>query len=409
MSPPTPPTHHTLEDASYLASTQHRFFTFTPAALAEQRRSTNALALGRVAALTMPIATTTATATATGEEGTATDTPAGTPAGTLTGSSLASSGLAGSDITPADELLLLRYYASQLLKICTHFSVSSPVRATALTFLHRLYLRLSPITAHPKTLLLPLLFLALKCESGGQSTSWFVRTAAELGLKTTKAELLAPEVMVAMNLRWSFAVRHPWRAVEGVKAELTAALDNEAGVVREGAGGERPAGVDRKRILAACGEARQLLTMRALETDVAFLFTPPQQTLGALHAADAALAQWYVALKLPAGGTRDKLLATIAAAASYLDGSGAADAYGGLIRVGGEEVAQADAARVDKKIHLLKKAMAAASDVGGAKREAEREREEEERRRKKRKVEEGKLRRDLDVFGEDLRGDASAA
>src|SRR5690606_13972336 len=105
-------------------------------------------------------------------------------------------------LTAHHTIKLLTHYTLTLSKLCQHFGVPSAVRSTAISFLHRLYLHLSPVTTHPKTLLLPILLLAMKNELGATSISQFIRTAEEVGLSTTKKDLLAPELMIAAGLRW---------------------------------------------------------------------------------------------------------------------------------------------------------------------------------------------------------------
>lgn len=338
-----------MDDSTYLSSTQHRYFTFTPKALATLRESTSTLSHA---------------------------TPSTSP-----------------PLTASEELTLLTYYTTVLSSICTHFQTSSTVRATALTFLARLYLRISPSTVHPKTLLLPLLYLSLKSELGGQSTSWFIRTAAELKLNTTKEELLAPEIMVAMNLRWSFLVRHPWRGLEGVKAELLGLL---AGTYK-GPRHNAPAALQRDRaaVEKACAIARTTLTNKALFGDAQFLYTPPQVMLAALRQADREVAEFWVCMKFT-DPVRGKLLQTIR---ECEEGTLTEGERKGLLRRPVMEVTQElrmEAKRIDKKLFFWKegkveKKREGEGDGGSA--------EEEERRAKKRKVEEERRQEDAAVFG----------
>lgn len=135
-----------------------------------------------------------------------------------------------------------------------------------------------------------------------QSTSWFIRTAAEAGLTITKEELLAPEINIAMNLRWSFQILHPYRGIEGVKLELLALAAGQYPSLHRHQQGQFP----RERVEKACGKARVLLTGCALFTDVYFLYTPSQITMAGLWAQDPQLIEYYLGVKFAAGDGADK-------------------------------------------------------------------------------------------------------
>lgn len=134
-----------------------------------------------------------------------------------------------------------------------------------------------------------------------QSTSWFIRTAAEAGLTITKEELLAPEINIAMNLRWSFQILHPYRGIEGVKLELLALAAAKYPSLDRHQQGQFP----RERVEKACGKARVLLTGCALFTDVYFLYTPSQITMAGLWAQDPQLIEYYLGVKFAAVAADD--------------------------------------------------------------------------------------------------------
>jgi cyclin H len=154
--------------------------------------------------------------------------------------------------------------------------------------------------------------------------------AAEIGVKTTKEDLLAPEINIAMNLRWAFHVLHPYRGVEGLKLELYAialgtykappvapdvpgptAAQAQARLFKsvEENGGGKSVGSVIERIESVCGKARLLLTGPALFTDVYFLYTPSQITLAGLWCLDRALAEFLIDIKFSHNQrVREKLL-----------------------------------------------------------------------------------------------------
>ena len=286
-----------MEDSAYLQSTQYRHFTFTPTALSQLRATTNALATQRL------------------QDSLHSAVQAGDPA-------LSSPSPPPPPLTAHEELKLVSYYLTMCVQLCEHFRTGSAVKATCVAYLQRIYLRVSPLQTHPKTLLLPILFLAYKAEQGVQSASWFIRTAEQVSLTITKEELLRPEIDIAMNLRWSFHVLHPFRAVEGIKAELLAIAagiyqgpnDNGAGADAEG----EPLrarfdamGGSRDRVDRACARARALLTGSALLTDVYFLYPPSQIALAAVWAHDAELVDFFLRVKFGGDGVRTRLAAVL--------------------------------------------------------------------------------------------------
>lgn len=290
-----------MEDDIYLQSTQYRYFTFTPQKLSEIRHHTNALASTRLQSdLQSLISSGDLTPSSASPDPSASPNPNNKP-----------SILERAPLTPSEELKLVSYYLTTLVALCDHFKTGSAVKATALTFLSRIYLRISPLQIHPKTLMLPILFLAFKSETGMQSANWFIRTAAEANLTITKEELLAPEINIAMNLRWSFHILHPYRGVEGVKLELLALA---AGVypgqqVDRGGGGKSP--FTRERVEKACAKARTLLTGSALFTDVYFLYTPSQITMSGVWTQDPSLVEHYLGVKFASEKTRARLLRVV--------------------------------------------------------------------------------------------------
>jgi cyclin H len=317
-----------MEDETYLQSTQYRYFTFTPKKLSDLRRHTNAIASQRLhddlqsAILAGDITPTPDTADPSPDK------------------PVPASILDQLPLTAEEELKLVAHYATTCVKICEHFKTGSAVKATALTFLQRIYLRISPLQIHPKTLLLPILFLALKSETGMQSASEFIRTAAEIGLKTTKEELLSPEINIAMNLRWAFKVLHPYRGVEGVKLELLAIAQ---GTYRSPGGGAgegvevkaafEAIGGGRERVEKAWRVSRSLLTGPALLTDVYFLYTPAQVTLAGVWAADREVAEFYLGMKIKDGRVREKLTRVVRECAEWhlLAQRGEENPYPGLL------------------------------------------------------------------------------
>lgn len=134
-------------------------------------------------------------------------------------------------------------------------------------------------------------------------------------------------------LRFTLDVRQPNRGLKGVMMELDNAVEGRPdarlkGEIEalpepgEGAKTSWRAGTAaRERVQLAYTAARGLLDSPALLTDAYFLFTPSQIVFAALQLADPPLAEWYLALKLPASSPiRPKVLATLRACGEVLAG-----------------------------------------------------------------------------------------
>ncbi|TGZ84286.1 hypothetical protein EX30DRAFT_338819 [Ascodesmis nigricans] len=326
-----------MDNSGYILSTQNRHYSFTPTELSSLRKHTLELSL----------------------------TPLASPPA----------------LTAHHTLKILTHYTLTLSKLCHHFGVPSAVRGTAITILHRLYLHLSPVTTHPKTLLLPILLLAMKTELGGTSISQFIRTAEEVGLSTTKKELQSPELMIAAGLRWSLTVRHPWRGLDGAMVVLIREFGDQ----------------EDARIRKASQKARQWLTGDCFMTDAGFLYTPSQLLWAALWAQDQELIDRYMK-----GRFSDEVAEKIKECADvFVFGTRKiAGCEEEAIRWGGavnEKELVSEAKVGDRMVHLARKEL----DQGRKRAEEEalgREAEERERRKKKRKMEMEKMKAD-DVFG----------
>ena len=166
------------------------------------------------------------------------------------------------------------------------------------------------MTYHPTDILKTALFFATKTENHYFRLTKF---ADAIG-KTTPEDVLASEFLLTQGLRFTFDVRHPFRALEGAVMELQAlsrggipALPN-GGAVTE----TRPHNMER-RVRDAHGKAREYLKTSALFTDAYFHFTPSQIMMAALMIADKELTEWYIKCKFPATARelQQKVLVTL--------------------------------------------------------------------------------------------------
>jgi cyclin H len=173
-------------------------------------------------------------------------------------------------------------------------------QATAIQYIKRFYITNSLMTYHPTSILKTALFFATKTENHYYRLTKF----AEAIGKTKPEDVLASEFLLTQGLRFTFDVRHPFRALEGAVMELQAIAHSalpplpgsEAVQVPESFGDTKEVV---KRIREAHGKAREYLKTSALLTDVYFHYTPSQIMFAALLIADEDLTTWYLSTKLP--------------------------------------------------------------------------------------------------------------
>ncbi|KAF8425660.1 cyclin-like protein [Tirmania nivea] len=320
-----------MEDAIYRASSQHRLWSFTAESLAGVRKATNAAAAAQVReaiararekkkANGAAARNGTANATGRGGDGNGGGGPVNSDAGTPVDGCGNGNGPDGREIeclTAEEELKLVRYYCRKIMDIATVFEFPTNVKATAPTFLRRFFTRTSPMTYHPKTLLSTILYLTTKTENHYIHLKDFSSKIP----KSSPEEILAPEFVVAMGLRWCFEVKHPFRGLEGVIMELIKVAEGkytppsdpqETNPFTPPTPAEwqaklhnlpplptSPHLLPKPRIERAHGKARSLLSGPALLTDAYFLFTPPQIYLSSIYLVDPPLAHFYLDLKHP--------------------------------------------------------------------------------------------------------------
>lgn len=187
-------------------------------------------------------------------------------------------------------------------------------QATAVQFLKRFYLSNSPMTYHPKQMMLSAVYLATKVENHYISVEEFASKVP----KTKADDILAPEFLLTQGLRFTFDVRHPFRGLEGGIMELneiarggyipptssgltsesikTGILSLNAAEGNAAAAAEKPASLEQfsERLTKAYNNAGSILKEGALLTDVYFIYTPSQIWLSALFVADRPLTEFYL-------------------------------------------------------------------------------------------------------------------
>jgi cyclin H len=153
------------------------------------------------------------------------------------------------------------------------------------------------MTYAPETILRTALYFATKTENYYTKLSAFVEKVTD----TKEEDILATEFLLTQGLRFTFDVRHPFRALEGAVMEIRAIA--QGAVPYNEAAGAPPHDMS-SRIKAAHGVAKKLLKASALLTDAYFHFTPSQIMMASLLLADEELIHWYLASKF---GPEDKM------------------------------------------------------------------------------------------------------
>ncbi|TVY83853.1 Cyclin CCL1 [Lachnellula suecica] len=276
MAPPA-----ITEDERYRTSTQFRLWSFTPDKLLALRTTTNRNAADRVRDAVRRVREARAASSADTSEadgGVGSRAVSAVPEGEV------------DCLGVEDELKLVIFYCRQTIQLGDYLGVPTDVKATAIQYIKRFYTTNSLMTYHPTTLLKTALFFATKTENHYTSLTKF----AEKITGTKPEEILASEFLLTQGLRFTFDVRHPFRALEGAVMEMQAMASGQIpGTEMQGA-----PGVER-RIKEAHGKAREYLKTSALLTDVYFHFTPSQIMMASLLIADQSLTTSYLAAKLP--------------------------------------------------------------------------------------------------------------
>lgn len=184
------------------------------------------------------------------------------------------------------------------------------MQATAVQYLRRFYLTNSPMTYHPKSIMVCALFVATKTENYYMSLRQF---ANGIPGETSPEDVITPEFLLMQGLRFTFDIRHPFRGLEGGVMELEAIAQGQgqpaphlphetAEDLQQGLLSIAPPPVPSRSMSDRIGRAhnttRELLKSAAQMTDVYFLYTPSQIWLSAFLLADRPLAEFLLDVKL---------------------------------------------------------------------------------------------------------------
>ncbi|KAL3419472.1 cyclin ccl1 [Phlyctema vagabunda] len=277
------------EDERYRTSTQYRLWSYTSEALAALRTTTNRIAADRVREAVQHAREARVLSSAETSE---------TENGVRAVSTLPEGEV--DCLTVEEELMLVAFYCRQTIQLGDHLKVPTDVKATAIQYIKRFYITNSLMTYHPTSILKTALFFATKTENHYFRLTKFADAIGQ----TTPEDVLAPEFLLTQGLRFTFDVRHPFRALEGAVMELQAIAN---GVIQAGSMPWEGRDMER-RVKDAHGRAREYLKTSALLTDVYFHFTPSQIMMASLLIADPDMTSWYIGIKVPAEAMREKVM-----------------------------------------------------------------------------------------------------
>lgn len=294
------------EDDLYRTSTQYRLWSFSPEGLAALRTKTHNIAVRRARQYTN-----------------------------------AEDDSEPEHLSEEEELRLIQKYTDTLRITADHLKIPQTVKATAAQYLKRFYLSNSCMTYPPKDIYKTVLYLAAKTENAASTVSEYARR-----ISTEPEMVLAPEYKVMQALRFTLEVRHPFRGLKGVVAELLNAAEGLVGFMIGDKSGQdvqsemlkldmphqadrtpfvppKSGKVDLKdlqdRVNAAYDAAKKILDTPAMLTDAYFLYTPSQMVLAALHLSDEPLTSHYLGTKFALDSpVRAKVLDTIHTCAEML-------------------------------------------------------------------------------------------
>lgn len=175
-----------------------------------------------------------------------------------------------------EEWELVGYYATQMEGLSVYFEFSSHIKATAVTYLKRFYLRHSVMDYHPKPIMLTCLFLATKACDHYISLEQFVRSIP----KITSMVILENEFLVCRALSWDFYVWHAYRPLYGFVLDMQVVLPEQAITV-----------------LGKLHDDAKALVSKILWTDLQFIHSPSRIALGCLMAVDGEIVRTYLLRK----------------------------------------------------------------------------------------------------------------
>ncbi|CAG8779568.1 40327_t:CDS:2 [Gigaspora margarita] len=171
-------------------------------------------------------------------------------------------------LTLEDELALCNFYETRIPPMANCFpkevienKLTDKVKATAITFVKRFYLRNTVMDYHPKEIIVTCLFLAAKVEHSFVAIEEFTKV-----VKLPKETIFELEVVVSKSLRYEYAVHHPYLASFGLFLDMQSFIK------------------DNSKIKFLYEKSLELIN-KSLYTDCMFIYQPSQIALATLRIA----------------------------------------------------------------------------------------------------------------------------
>jgi len=328
------------EDVAYRSSSQYRFWSFTPAKLADLRATSNALAADHVHKALARRRSSKATALSLdpAAPSSADVTPSVSDSDVKNGSGGKKDDAPVESLTVEEEVELLKYYCNNVLVLGNEeFRYPIHVTATAIQFLKRFYLTHSLMEYAPRKITPTALFLANKTDNQMHSLDHFLRDAHKIGglEAVTRESVIEPEFLFTQALRFHFDVKHPYRALKGIVLEAhqlihichgNRAPDGFSRMrdedIREALLGDAlsPKELER-RILSSYDKAKDWLSTKALVSDAYFHYSPSQIAFAAWYCVDDDFVSRFFDIKLGgvvAAKEKHKIIDSVQACAALL-------------------------------------------------------------------------------------------
>ncbi|KAK7203728.1 cyclin-like protein [Myxozyma melibiosi] len=178
-------------------------------------------------------------------------------------------------LTEGEEYEMLLHYCVKVQDAAAVYKLPSHIKATAIQYLKRFYLKYSLMEFHPRNIMYTCLFLATKSENHFISIDNFVQPLQ----RVSKQSIIDLEFIVAQTLSFTLLVHHAFNPIHGYFLDLQSVFADRMDEIR-----------------SAHDRARRYAN-DSLFSDAAFLFTPPQIALAALMMANEGLMDAYMDVK----------------------------------------------------------------------------------------------------------------
>jgi cyclin H len=194
-------------------------------------------------------------------------------------------------LTPAEEELLVSFYASKLPSLIGPMAQvprlrrESKVPATAAMLLRRFYMSNSVMVHDPKVVMVAAAFLAAKVEDAMTDVRYLEEGTNLMNAPVTSSEIIPAEINLLSGVNFELFCFHPYKAVLSITEDMRTYLKSEKGrsLVRFSSGNDRPiVGQDLKPM----HDAAQLIVNDVIVSDIPLLYPPGQVGLAALMVAN---------------------------------------------------------------------------------------------------------------------------